>query len=88
MAAYVTQTQEFNSIIKKRIEEAIDRLIEQIQNEAVQRLRYEINQCVGVAALEVMDVCSYERFGNELRITVDISKLPKPSRKLKPKEQK
>lgn len=87
MAAYVTQTEKFNSLIKERIQAAIDQLIERITNEAVQRLRYEINECVGVAALEIMDVCNYERFGDTLRITVDISKLPKPSKKLSPKKQ-
>ena len=72
----------FAKPIKDILEQRIQKVCEKARTDAINQIQTEIENILASTVVRIFEVCSFERFGPDLRITVDTSKL------FKPKEEK
>lgn len=72
----------FAKSMKDILEQQIEKVCKKARTDAINQIQTEIENILASTVVRIFQVCSFERFGSDMRITVDTSKL------FKPKEEK
>ena len=73
----VPLTELFAKSMQQILEERIEQCCEKARTDAINQIQKEISNIVASTVLQIFDVCSFDRAGRELRITIDTSKMLK-----------
>lgn len=80
MTTFMVPTSEvFAKTLQDVLEERIEKCCEKARVDAINQIQAEINKIVSATALQIFELCEFDRDGKHLRITVDTTKLFKPS---------
>lgn len=74
----VPLTEVFAKSMQQILEERIKQCCEKARVDAINQIQQEISEIVASTVLQIFEVCSFDRAGRELRITIDTSKMLKP----------
>lgn len=65
----------FAKSMQQILEERIEKCCEKARRDAINQIQEEISKIVASTGLQIFEVCSFDRAGRELRITIDTSKM-------------
>lgn len=76
----VSMTEVFSKTMQQILEERIEKCCEKVRVNAINQINEEISEIVAATVIQIFDVCSFDRVGQELVIRIDTSKLLKQAR--------
>jgi hypothetical protein len=68
-------TEFFGNIVKAALEEKLKDITANVRKEALNKLDADISKLMATIAFEIFEVCRVDMAGQELRISVDTSKI-------------